>query len=454
MTTAPVVVLPGADQTPSAPLPPPAPGPAGVTRPRVRAMATIGTHFVIDAFSFVIIALLPLLVVTLSLETRQKALLLGIGSVASGLIQPLVAWLSDRFDTRALGTLGLLVAVLAISHVGVVGSFWQLAVLFGVGAAGVGAFHPPAAAAVGRLAGARRSRYLALFFLFGMLGGMVGNVFTPRFVEAAARAGDGPIDIQRGLDALRWMMIPGLLCVAVLAVSIHRVGHRSHGPGGAHASWDRAELHARWGAVAVLYVSNMLRFTVNMALVYLFSEWAQRQTLQAAGAAAMNEALGARASELNGLLQGAMQVGMGGGGLVLGFLLASRFEKTVFWLIPTLGAVAIGAISLTDGAAWAVPLALTGSVLAGAGFGACVPISMGLAQRMLPHRTSLASGLMLGGAWAFAFVGPLTAEWVQNGLMGGLGLDAAFYVTAAALFVAGLITLALPRDLMARTHRD
>lgn len=426
----------------------------GLSRPRARAVTTIGTHFVIDAFSFMIIALLPLLVVTLSLPSKQKAILLGIGSVASGLIQPAVAWLSDKFDTRVLGTLGFLVAVLAISNVGIVTNFWQLAVVFGIGAAGVGAFHPPAAAAVGRLSGTKRGRYLALFFLFGMLGGMAGNVFTPRYVEAAARAGDGPINIQRGLDALRWMMIPGLICTVLLALSIHKVGHSSHGSGHGHAAWDAAELRARWRTVIVLYISNMMRFTVNMALVYLFSEWASRQTLEAANATVMTESLGAKASELNGLLQGAMQVGMGGGGLVLGFVLAARFEKTVFWLIPTLGAVAIAAISRTDGTALAVPLALTGSVLAGAGFGACIPVSLGLAQRMLPHRTSLASGLMLGGAWAFAFVGPLAAEWVQNGLMGGLGLDAAFFVTAGTLLVAGMISLALPSELMARTHRD
>lgn len=428
----------------------------GVSSPRLRAWATVLVHLVNDAFSFMIIALLPLLVVMHGMTARQKALLLGVGSVASGLIQPLVAWLSDRWDTRVLGTLGLLVAVVAVSNVGMAENAWQLALIFAVGAAGIGAFHPPSAAAVGRLAGSKRSRYLALFFLFGMIGGMAGNVFTPRFVESAARAGDGPIDLGRGLDALRWMMVPGVLCVLVLAWAIHRVGHKSDGDGSSHAAWDRAEVRARWGAVAVLYVSNMLRFTVNMALVYLFSEWATGHTLRRAGAVEMTEALGARASELNGLLQGAMQVGMGGGGLVLGFVLAARFEKTVFWLIPTLGAAAIAGLAWADAApiGVAAPLALAGSVLAGAGFGACVPISMGLAQRMLPHRTSLASGLMLGGAWAFAFAGPMAAEWVQYGLMGGLGLDAAFLATAGALFVAGLITLALPRDLMARTHRD
>ena len=38
--------------------------------------------------------------------------------------------------------------------------------------------------------------------------------------------------------------------------------------------------------------------------------------------------------------------------------------------------------------------------------------------------------------------------------MHGLGLDAAFYATAGTLLAAGAITLALPRDLMLRTHRD
>jgi hypothetical protein len=85
----------------------------------------------------------------------------------------------------------------------------------------------------------------------------------------------------------------------------------------------------------------------------------------------------------------------------------------------------------------------------------------------------------LGGAWAFAFLGPLLAELVQYGLrtkdsapawslrladalpdplgpwlLNGTGLDGAFLATAAALFVAGLVTLALPNDLMQRTHRD
>lgn len=478
-TVQPPVPLPAVD--PAAPVTVPPQQAGSVGGHRWRAMAVVGTHFVIDAFSFVIISLLPVLVLRLDIRPEQKALLLGLGSVSSGLIQPVVAWFSDRFDTRLLGSAGFVLAVLAITNVVEVSTFGQLAAVFAIGAMGVGAFHPPAAAAVGRLSGARRARFLAIFFLAGMLGGMTGNLFTPWFVGRVASAGGGEVDLTRGLGALRWFIPLGLASVAVLTVAIRRVGHHGHASHHAHASWDAPERRARWRAVWLLYVSNMMRFSVNMALVYLFVSWAERHALHAAGAAEMTKAISTEAATLNGQLQAAMQFGMGAGGIVLGFVVSARYEKMVYWLIPTVGAVAVACVGLVDHASprTAAALAILGSVLSGAGFGGCIPLSLGLAQRMLPHRTSLASGLMLGGAWAFAFVGPLLAELVQNGLrakasapawllhaaeslpdsvgrplLEGMGLDAGFYFTGGALFLAGLVTLGLPRDLMLRTHKD
>lgn len=466
---------------PPAGRPTPAPTrPEAASGARWRAGAVIGCHTVIDAFSFVIIAMLPALVIMLEIPPQQKALLLGLGSVASGLVQPIVAWISDRFDTRLPGYLGFAVAVLAISNVGHAHTVGQLAALFALGAMGVGAFHPPAAASVGTLAGKKRARMLAVFFLAGMIGGMAGNVFTPRYVAYFAHTGVG-IDTRAGLLALRWMMIPGLIACAVLAVAVRKVGHRAHGAHDTHASWSRDERRARWRAVWLLYASNVLRFGVNMALVYLFTEWATRHTAATLGAAASPDAIGARASSLNGMLQACMQVGMGGGGMLLGYLLGPRLEKTAFWLIPMLGALAVAALTQADHAPMGarVLLAMTGSVLAGFGFGSCVPMSLSLAARMLPHRTSLACGLMLGGAWAFAFTGPLLAELVQNGLrakpsappwlldlagslpgpvsrglLDGMGLDAGFFFAAGMLVIAGAITLALPGSLLRRTHAD
>ncbi len=440
-----------------------------------RAAVTIGTHFIVDVFSFVGVALLPLLAVMLDLRTEQKALLLALGSLCSGAIQPIVAWLSDKFDTRALGTLGFVLAVLCIGNLGMARNFAELTILYCLGAVGIGAFHPPAAAIVGHLGGSRRSVLIAVFFLAGMTGGIVGNVLTPRFVEWMTPSVDGQPDTVAGVLALRWFIPVGLIFALMLALSIHKVGHR-HAKADEHrVSWSPSQRRGRWFAVWVLYIANMIRFSVNMALIYLLVEWTERVVLLGHNAEAMSSELGIEASQLNGILQASMQVGMGGVGIVLGFVLAARFEKLMFVALPMLGSIALliipRASMIADGAE--VPIAIAATILTGVGFGAVIPVSITLAQRLLPHRTSLASGLMLGGAWMLAFVGPIFAELVHKGfankpntpgfvldaigslpesvsapMLAGFGLDAAFTATAGALFLAGLIALLLPHKLI------
>ncbi len=212
-----------------------------------------------------------------------------------------------------------------------------------------------------------------------------------------------------------------------------------------------------------------------MALIYLLVEWAEQVVHTRQSVAMTNTELGIEASQINGILQASMQVGMGGAGILLGFLLAARFEKLVFVVLPMLGSVALFMIPraglVVEGIE--VPFAIVATILTGVGFGAVIPVSITLAQRLLPHRTSLASGLMLGGAWMLAFVGPILAELVHKGfahkpnipkfvldaigslpesvsipMIEGMGLDAGFTATSVALFLAGLIALLLPHKLI------
>lgn len=450
------------------------------SKPGLRAGVTIVTHFVVDVFSFVGVALLPLFAVLLDMPTEKKALLLALGSFCSGAIQPIVAWASDKFDTRALGTIGFVVAVLCIGNLGMATNFTQFAILYSLGAVGIGAFHPPAAAIVGHLGGSKRSMMIALFFLAGMSGGIIGNVFTPRYVEMMTPIVDGIPDTHAGVLTLRWFIPIGLAFALMLALTIHKVGHR-HSSSGHHVSWDAKERRQRWFAVGVLYVANMVRFSVNMALIYLLVELAGEITLGRSESAISDAQIGVQASQLNGLFQASMQVGMGSIGIILGFMLSARFEKLAFVVLPILGSFALFMIPraelIADGAQ--VPVAIIGTILTGVGFGAVIPVSISLAQRLLPHRTSLASGLMLGGAWMLAFVGPIFAEIVHKGfaskpgtpeflmdaihllpdglsasLLDGFGLSAGFTATAVALFIAGLISLLLPHKLIVEVAKQ
>lgn len=391
---------------------------------------------------------MPLLTVRLSLSAPQVAMVIGMGSVCSGLVQPLVAWLSDRHDSRVFGTLGMAVAVVSTSSLGLVENYWQLLALQAISATGVGAFHPIAAAAIGSLAGKRRTRYVAAFFVAGMVGGILGNMTTPQYVGLMSGLGSGEPDMGRGLMSLLWLIIPGALGVALIGWSVRGLSHRGHDAMEHHARLTKEERSARWMAVALLFAGNVLRFCTNMALVYLMVQWAT-ELAQRRHPGAGVEAVGMMASEINGPMQGAQQVGMGVGGLGLGLLLSARFEKTAFCVFPFVGAAAIACLPLADGLPerLVVPVAFAVTALAGLGFGSVVPVSVSLAQRLLPHRTSLASGLMMGGAWTLAFLGPHFAGAVQT----KWGLETAFHATGALLACSGVLALVLPGKLIRAT---
>ena len=428
-----------------------------LSRPRVRLWMPITTHAVADFFSFVTIALMPLLAVRLGMDETQKASLLALGAAASGGVQPLVAWINDRFDTRMTGTIGLAMAAVCIGLLGYAQSFPQLVVLFFFGVLGVGAFHPASASAVGQLAGKKRSAMLSVFFLFGMLGGVLGNVLSPQYVHLAGSLSglEGDAAIDAGLHALIWFIPPGLAAAALLAWAIHKAPHRDGSAHDHHSSLPRDEQRRRWHALWLLYACNVIRTIVNLMLVYLTVEWTERLVATRAGTATLDVALGQQASELNGPMQGSMQIGMGVGALALGFLLPRKLEKTAFVVIPIMGAVAVAFIPYTDALlgdgpdAGYLPVLIPAGLLtiaAGVGFGSLIPVSLSLAQRLIPHRTALASGLMLGGAWCVALVGPFIARAIHAG--DDANLERAFLVGGGVLLLASALAATLPGKLL------
>ncbi len=428
-----------------------------MNRRGLRLWAPIVAHSATDFFSFVTIALLPLLAVRLGLSIEQKAWLLGLGAAASGLVQPIVAWVSDHTDSRLPGPIGLAVAATCVGLLGYVHSFAALTGLFFVAVLGIGAFHPVSAAAVGQLGGTRRSAMVGVFFLFGMIGGIAGNVLSPLYVRFVGSLGGrtGEAAATAGLHGLVVFIPMGLAAAVYLGWAIRRVPHRHHEAVDRHQNLPVGERRRRWRAVGLLYVGNIIRFTVNQMLVYLVIEWAERLVRVRHGASVLDDVLGQRASELNGPIQASMQVGMGLGALGLGFFLKSRHEKSAFVVVPLVGVVAVALLPLSDrlvdgwGTGGVVVCAAVLGMVAGFGFGSLVPVSISLGQRLLPHRTSLVSGLLMGGSWCVAFVGPQIARAIHRGVDGNL--ETGFWVAAGLLLMASVLGAALPGRLIRET---
>jgi MFS family permease len=200
-----------------------------------------------------------------------------------------------------------------------------------------------------------------------------------------------------------------------------------------NASESSADESARveWAMVTMLYLSAVLRFCVNMALLYLFVRWVEGH-VAAQHADWELRAIAMAAAPQVGNLNAATLVGMGLGGMLSGVFVRSGKEKWPMVLVPMLAAPVIALIPFLPLQAGYVLAAI-----AGMGFAAMIPVTIALAQKMMPRQTNLASSLMMGGAWAVALLGPTCAEIG----VARVGLQTTFLLTAATLALSGLVCL-------------
>ena len=381
--------------------------------------AVLLAHLAVDMLGSLVPSTLGLIEARLQLTAKQSAWLLGSGPLFSGLAQPICALVSDRLGTRVLGWVGLLLGLVGIGSLGLADSFASSAIIYALGVIGIGMFHPVGAATIGHLWHTRRTSAVSYFFVAGMVGGVLGSLLWPRLLATTG-----------GFRLLPLVVVPGLLLVVLLQRCFSGL-EPLHVRGSAvlMPSMQRTA----WLQVGFLYIGAVLRFCVNMALIYLFVRWVQSHV----GALHTDWEIGAIAKASAprvGNLNAAMMVGMGIGGMFSGVLVRPGKEKWPLVLVPVLFAPVIALFPfLPLGAGYVLATA------AGIGFAAMIPVTIALAQHLMPHRTNLASSLMMGGGWAVAMFGPTLAEYG----VAHFGLQTTFLATAATLVLAGLVCLPL-----------
>lgn len=394
------------------------------------------SHTVIDIYPVIIASLAVTINERLSLTPAQYAAMFAVGPVVSGLPQVFFAWATDRFDTRFCAWFGLALGAVCLCSLGFAQTFWQLIVLQILGLTGTGMFHPVGAALAGQLAqGALRhgrSWGVSIFYAAGMVGGIFGPILCTRMTR------------EWGMESLVWLIPPSLAVAWMLHRATARAPHRHDGHHALHRSLPAHERRERWRAVWLLFFANVMRFVVNTGIIVLFGYWAR----------AHEPTNTARATDVTGNLVSALSIGMMVFGLAGGRLIRPGHEKGPMIWCSIIGAALVGITALvgTHIGLWAMYIAAALSAL---GFSAVIPCTISLAQRLLPGRTGLASGLMLGTSWSVACVAP----WYASLLLGGVALqdiatlpawrlDAAFGGFAVLLLISALLSAVMPTKLM------
>ncbi|MDA0661049.1 MAG: MFS transporter [Planctomycetota bacterium] len=390
------------------------------------------THILIDAYSNSIPALLGLLEVRCGLTATQSAWFTGFGALASGVTQPLFAWLSDRLDTRLFASWGLALATVCFCCLGEANSPATLFLMFGGGMLGVAMYHPIAASAMGQMIPSQRSRLVSLFFVAGMAGSAGGAMVSPYFAQSEA-----------GFGSFRWLILPGLILAGLLQLAVGRTSHRASRPQSINPA-PTANNREHWGPLLLLYISSVLRFSVNLVLFYLFLRWLSHDSSLLHPDWSTKQISDHVAPTL-GFLVAATQIGMALGGIGAGLFVTPYREKFALVAIPIIFTPSVYLLPRLP-----LPGTYILAALAGIGIAATMPVSISVAQRWLPRHPSVASGFMLGGAWSMSMISVPIAQWGLE----RFGLTPVFAVTAFGMALSGLLLLAVPTDTFLGQSQD
>ncbi len=356
--------------------------------------------------------LLAVFSVPLGLSNAIIGLISTIYTLCASLLQPLFGLLADRIGPRWVAAGGVLWMAAAFGLAVSVPSYASLVILV-LAALGSGAFHPAGtmeATLRGRahLSGLETTS-ASLFFVFGQAGFSIGPAIGGAILDRWGPA---------GLILLLFLVVPVGLNAGAHIESFEAVFRRED-----HGSAKTSPLSEK-----------RLMSVIPFIMLAGFRSWTQ---------GAMSSFLpkyfhdfGYRAS-IYGAIAALYMAGTALGGVSGGWL-ADRIDKRKV----AFGALALGAIPLALYPAYArTPWVYLITPLAGALAGAPHSIIVVLAQRMMPGRTGVASGLVLGFTFASGTLGTLL-----SGLQADYaGFNAMFLTLSGIALVAAVLALWLPR---------
>lgn len=363
------------------------------------------SHATNDAFSNVLPVFLPTIQARFGLGEAVMAVMVAVISISSNVLQPVFGGFVDRWGRRRTAALALIIGSTLMGFVSVAPNVWSLFFVLAVGGLGSAAFHP-AAAAMARGTGTRKSVSMSLF----AAGGSFGTAVMPVTVLAIVRS--------FGLHYVPLLSLVGVAvgCALFAFAPRQTVAVTPHGPLGDRRTGLDLSLLA--GPVGLLAGAGFLRamafisFTNGMPL-YLSLARGYAPDAQIIG---LTLSLYSASSASGSLMAGFLEARLGRLRLVVGsMLMALPFLAGVLLLQPG-SAAYYGCV-----------------VLAGMLTNMSIPLLVLSAQDLAPHAVAAASGLLMGFTWGLAGVVYILFGALQEaiGIRPAIGIGFAFLVPAA-----------------------
>jgi FSR family fosmidomycin resistance protein-like MFS transporter len=368
--------------------------------------ATLG-HFSVDMYSGMLPLVLLALTDPLGLSYSQVGLVSMAFTVASSVSQPLFGWIGDRRSTRLMAVLGVAAIAVTMGVMRFAGAFAVLMVLAPLAGLGSGAFHPQGAVLAARTTPEQRGSAMSIY----MMGGNTGYAFGPIFGNAVFAFAGGFMPEMIALVGL------GQAALVYWALA---------GQHAAHAASSRTIITATKRAATSVIVLLML--------VIFFRSWVQTsittfvpQVFKAEGYTT--------AFAGNVLFSILMPLAIGG---LLGGTLSDRIGRRRVLIVSTglMGPALWGLLNSSGPAAFA-----WGAIL-GITSGASMPVTLVMAQALIPRGLGMMSGVVLG----FTFIAGAVGVSANGISADHVGLMPTMLTNAALPLLASGLAFLLPDD--------
>jgi len=320
-------------------------------------------HAVNDQYTAFLAAVMPLLLERFGFGLGVAGVLAAVQSTSTSFAQPVFGWLLDRAPRKPSILVWPVVTSVALSAFGLVPSWTWLVPLLVIGGLSTAAFHPHATSSVPAVARGRASLGMAVF----VSGGTIGYAFGPVLILSVVG--------RFGLGASWLAALPTLLLCAYLMRN--HIG-RIQPPEGAGVVAGFS--FAQFRALFALWLIVALRSTVGTAFMAFLGVH-----LRETGFPIMLVGWGllvfTAAGAAGGMVGGHLSDRVGGKAVIAAGLL---LMAPLFWML----------LRVRGAGTWAL--------LAGAGFSVATfnPVTVVMAQKILPGSKGTASGIIMGLGWS------------------------------------------------------
>ncbi len=368
--------------------------------------ATFG-HFSVDMYSGMLPLMLLVLTDPLGMSYGQIGLASMAYSLASSISQPLFGWLGDKHGSRQIAVLGVAAIAVTVGLMRFVDQYAVLLVLAIIAGLGSAAYHPQGAMLAAQTPPAQRGSAASIF----MLGGNTGYAFGPILATQAFAMVGGFLPEVFAFVGL------GQAALIFLALA-----HRHANP--VKPSPISAGTTAR-AAFSVI---------ITLGVVIFLRSWVQ--TSVSTYIPQIYKAQGASNAEASNILFGIL-LPLAIGGLIGGTLSDKIGRRRV--LIGSTGLIgpALWGMLHTNGTA----AYLLGPLL-GVAIGASLPVTLVMAQNLVPRGLGLMSGVVLG----FTFIAGAIGVGINGVIADQVGLVPTMTFNAALPLAAAILALFLPDD--------